>query len=555
MRFFTAVFAAAASFAAAFAQPSVPTGGALNSASYAYVGLPNSGIAQGSIFVVFGTNIGPATLQKVQAFPLQKTLGGTSIQVTVNGTTVDALPLYTSSTQVAAILPSSAPAGSGTMTLTYNSSAAPPIDVQVVANSLGIYTLNQKGSGPGIITDANYQVFSLTSSAQPGQTIILWATGLGPVSGDEAAKPLPGDMPSVPLKVYVGNQEATVTYRGRSGCCAGLDQIVFVVPSGVQGCRVPVALQIGSTVSNFVSMPIAPNGAACSDPVSNAPALDMVSLQTKGTVSMGMLNLSRSTSTMTLPIIGTQTTTTDTGSGMFEKYDFTTFNELQNPLNINTFGACSVFTFRGQTAGIVDPLKPTPLDAGPQITVTGPGGGTKQLQQDTTDKGMYSATLGSNQQGGQLYLTAGNYTVTGPGGADVGPFSPTLTFATPLTWTNADITNVVRSAGQQITWTGGDPNGTVSISGISMQIGTAPDGSDTVGAIFVCTAKVSDAQFNIPAAVLLSLPSSTSEVGGISVPTGSLSVGSGTLGSFTATGIDYGIVSSSVSTSKSVNYQ
>jgi hypothetical protein len=31
-------------------------------------GLPNGGIAQGSIFVIFGDNLGPATLVQVSAF-------------------------------------------------------------------------------------------------------------------------------------------------------------------------------------------------------------------------------------------------------------------------------------------------------------------------------------------------------------------------------------------------------------------------------------------------------------------------------------------------------
>ncbi len=555
MKLLIAALAAAASFVAAYAQPSVPTGGALNSASYAYVGLPNSSIAQGSIFVVFGTNIGSATLQQVSSFPLQKTLAGTSVQVTVNGTTVDALPLWTLSTQIAALLPSNTPVGSGTLTLTYNGATSAPIDVEVVANSLGIYTLNQAGSGPGIISDAAYHVFSLASSAEPGQTVIIWATGLGPVSGDEAGGPLPGDMTSIPLTVWVGGQQVTPTYRGRSGCCAGLDQIVFAVPTNVSGCRVPVSLQVGNVVSNFVSMPVAAGGRACSDAVSGIPGLDMVKLQAQGTVSVGSISLNRSTSTTTLPIIGTQTTTTDSGSALFEKWNFSTFNELQNPLSVSTFGACTVYTFRGTTAGMVDPFKAAQLDAGAQITVSGPNG-AKQLLPQASEPGLYSADLGSNQQGGQLYLSAGPYTITGPGGKDVGAINTGLTLPQPLTWTNADsITTVQRSAGQNITWTGGDPNGLVYMTGFSMKLGTASDGSDTVGALFTCTANVSAQQFTIPAVVLLSLPESTSEIGGISIPTGTLSVGSGTVGSFTATGLDYGIVSSLVSNSKSVNYQ
>ena len=74
------------------AAPTIAQNGILNGGSYALPGLPNSGIAQGSIFVVFGQELGPATLVQVSSFPLPTSQGlaGTSIRVTVGGTTVDA---------------------------------------------------------------------------------------------------------------------------------------------------------------------------------------------------------------------------------------------------------------------------------------------------------------------------------------------------------------------------------------------------------------------------------------------------------------------------------
>jgi uncharacterized protein (TIGR03437 family) len=49
----------------------------------------------------------------------------------------------------------------------------------------------------------------------------------------------------VDAEVYVGGKRAAVTYKGRSGCCAGIDQIVFTVPEGVEGCYVPVVVKTG----------------------------------------------------------------------------------------------------------------------------------------------------------------------------------------------------------------------------------------------------------------------------------------------------------------------
>jgi len=47
------------------AQPVID--GVLNAASYAVPGLPHSDIAQGSMFVVFGQQLGPAALQQANA--------------------------------------------------------------------------------------------------------------------------------------------------------------------------------------------------------------------------------------------------------------------------------------------------------------------------------------------------------------------------------------------------------------------------------------------------------------------------------------------------------
>ena len=56
--------------------------------------------------------------------------------------------LYTYAGQVAAILPSATPIGTGTLTLTYQG-ASTTFDIQVVAASFGMFALNQDGSGPG----------------------------------------------------------------------------------------------------------------------------------------------------------------------------------------------------------------------------------------------------------------------------------------------------------------------------------------------------------------------------------------------------------------------
>src|SRR5512134_1053489 len=132
------------------ATAAINSGGIVNAASYRVVGLPNSGIAQGSIFLVFGSNLGPAVLTKDPDFPLGTNLAGTSITVTVNAVTVNCLMIYTSNGQVAALLPSNTPIGTGQLRLTFNAAVFTE-PIQVVRTNFGIFTSTANGVGPAVV--------------------------------------------------------------------------------------------------------------------------------------------------------------------------------------------------------------------------------------------------------------------------------------------------------------------------------------------------------------------------------------------------------------------
>ncbi len=94
----------------------------------------------------------------------------------------------------------------------------------------------------------DYRISTLVNAAHPGDLLFIWGTGLGPIKTSDAGAPPVGNL-DVPVEVYVGNVKAAVSYQGRSGCCAGIDQILFTVPSGFQGCYVPVVVKSGNMVS------------------------------------------------------------------------------------------------------------------------------------------------------------------------------------------------------------------------------------------------------------------------------------------------------------------
>jgi len=513
-------------------QPTV--GAAVNAASFLNANLPNGKLAQGGMFVLFGTGMGPATLENSNPYPFPTQVAGTSVRVTVGGASVDCLIVYSSAGQVAAILPSSAPVGSGTLTVTYNGQTSAPFSVQVAASNFGTFSINQGGSGPGVILDANTnQPNTLVSAANPGQLMDIWGTGLGPVAGDEAAGPLPGNQGNLNVLVTVGSVQAEIVYQGRSGCCAGIDQIRFRVPSGQIGCYVPVSLSVQGVASNFTTMSIAESGSTCSDPFSFT-AQDLQVLQGSGQFRSAVTGLTRVRSFN--PAIGE--TRADTAHASFIRYNLQQI--ISNSGAYPSIGSCTVVQITNNPAvGFAG------LNAG-TISLSGAAGSHNlQLNSPGLHTLSFIPPFGGIQVPGipgtvtdGTVLNPGNYTFTGTGGSDVGAFNVSMNFPALFEWTNrGSINNVNRSQPLTITWTGG-------LAGYQIIItGTSPLSIETVGgAYFICVANATAGTFTVPASILSAIPPSAPGFGG--APTGSLTVGHVRFGDrFNVSGVDLAITS------------
>jgi uncharacterized protein (TIGR03437 family) len=528
------------SAAIALAQP-VIGGSAVSSASYRTPGMPGSGVAQGSIFIIFGTGLGPTALVEATTFPLQTTLGGTSVSVTVGGAQQDAILLYTYSYAVAAILPSTTPVGSGTFTVTYDGQISAPAPIQVVASAFGIYTLNEQGSGQAIATDTNYNVNTIIHTFHPGDYVTLWGTGLGAINASDATVPPFGNVGSV--TVYVGNAPASVvTYHGRSGF-AGLDQINFQIPAGVTGCYVPVAVQAGGVpgnIGNMTTIAVSAIGTeTCSDSVMGQ---DLVNQLAAGqTVDFGYIRLESWVARYI----------SDSAGNATEDFGIATFSEY-TPANAGlaqygvSSGYCVAVDCSTECGGAnligfsLSDSSPAQLDAGAALTIGYP---ITSLPQAQFESGFYEAYLSGN---GRFLYSAFTYPVTGTGGAAVGAFSVNDVTGIPSA-TLAGLNNaqtVPLSGDLKIQWTGGNPalqNGQVTISAESWNQPT----SNTYQIEFLqCTAPASAQEFTIPAWVLAALPPSGSitEEGEV-IPGGWIQVGQyNKPTTFSATGLTTGII-------------
>jgi uncharacterized protein (TIGR03437 family) len=488
--------------------------GVTNAASTLPPSLPSSGVAQGAIFTVFGTGLGPATLQEATSFPLPSTqgLGGTTIQVTVGSVTEICIMLYTVGTQAAAILPSATPVGSGTLTVSFGG-ASGSIAIQVLKAGFGTFTLNEDGTGPAVVTDSSYNPITMVNAAHPGDTLILWGTGLGAVTGNETEPPMQYNLNSG-VQVFVENEPATVLYGGRSSD-AGLDQINFTVPTGISGgCKTSIAVLLNGVVGNVTSTSIAQAGQSiCGD---TYDALTLTNLQkavSSGTLNLGGIALSR---------IGTDD---DTVSGYFGSYTLSSLIRSYGGVVGPSIGSCVSYSVQGSSLVVTDPTVPSPLTTGSELTITGPNG-TKTVAD--TSPGFYAANLGTSSS---VYIAPGTYTVSnGSGGAEVAAFNWSLTLPAPVSVTNLP-TTINPAQDLTLTWGGGSVFPVVTISlfaGVPI--------SSTVNSYveFVCTASGPTGTFTIPSVMLQLLP--TNGYGAEAVPGVGIQVGGVLSSSFTGSG-------------------
>jgi uncharacterized protein (TIGR03437 family) len=490
-----------------------------NNYSFLLFGVPNYGIAPGSIFVVEGQNLNgnqTPVLQSSGAPGLPATLNQTSLSVTVNGVTTTPALYYVSNAAVAAVLPSSTPVGMGTVTATYNgnSTMAP---IQVVPSAIGLDTLYGSGAGAGVVTDSNFNVLGLTNSALPGEAITLWGSGLGadPSNDDRTYPQLQNNLTNIPLELYIGGILAKVLYRGRSSY-PGLDQINVVVPSNVTpGCFVSVVADTGSIVSNTVTVPVNPKGGACSDPALGLSGAQLESLANKGSAPVNTLaaivsqyTSSNGTENDLALVLSTSMTSAEFGAGNFYASQ----------------GSCSVFQ-----PGTRFPFQ-APLDTG-AIQLNGPTG-----MVDLPPQGGFNE---SPLPSGSLTKFPGTYTFSGSAGMDVGSFQVAIDVQTPFTLTNqAALTSIIRSQGATVTWSGGFANGDVMVNGVGISL----NGSIN----FYCHAPSNAGQLTIPPSILLALPPAGGKL---------IVINSTAPRSFTATGVDLGLATGVVSFEVPTNFK
>ena len=246
--------------AAGLKAPTVSSGGILNNASY---NLAGTTVAPGSIAAVFGTDLTNGGVciytqgcnPRFEAGKMIAAMGGAS--ATVNG--VPAPLFYTTPGQLGIQIPAETAGSTATLVVSVEGQSSIAQTVSLEPAAPGIFTTTSDGRGVGSITHANGFIVNAANPATRGETLVLYATGLGalsPAVATGAIAPATSQTTTKPV-ITLGGVPATVVFAGQSGCCAGLNQVNFTVPDGAPtGNTVPVILSVGAKQSNSVILAI-----------------------------------------------------------------------------------------------------------------------------------------------------------------------------------------------------------------------------------------------------------------------------------------------------------
>jgi uncharacterized protein (TIGR03437 family) len=208
-------------------------------------------IAPGEVLVIYGSNIGAASLTTYQLANGAVTTSLAGASVYING--VQAPVIYTSPNQVSAIAPFSLTGSTAQVFIVNQGQSTAPVAVNIVPSATAVFTLNGSGIGQAAAINQNNSVNSSSNPASSNQIVTLFITGAGqtnPVgqNGVPAAVPLP--IPLLPVSAAIGGKNATIDYVGGSpGTVDGIIQVNVTVPAGLPAGNASVIVQVGNSAS------------------------------------------------------------------------------------------------------------------------------------------------------------------------------------------------------------------------------------------------------------------------------------------------------------------
>ncbi|HWD98450.1 MAG TPA: DVUA0089 family protein [Bryobacteraceae bacterium] len=214
------------------------------------VGAP---VAPGSVLQIYGSNLSSQTVAGTTV-PLTTTLGGTS--VLIGGIPA---PLYfVSPGQINAQAPFElSPGGQYQIQVSSDGATGAPESIYMAPVSPALASLP---TGAIIAEHADYSLVTADSPAKPGETILIYLSGLGATDnpvGSGAASPFsPLAHALAAPSILLNGQPAPAAFYGLSPGSVGLYQINFQVPQETPAGDLPLVVNQSGASSNTAVLPV-----------------------------------------------------------------------------------------------------------------------------------------------------------------------------------------------------------------------------------------------------------------------------------------------------------
>ena len=216
----------------------------INSASF--TGGP---VAPGELVTLRGTLLGPAVGVPFTSNPIASTLGGTKVLFGA-----DAAPLlYSSATQINAVVPWSVAGQSAVTILVQTAAGVTSINTPVAVAAPGIFTYNATGSGQAVAINQDGTVNGSGNPAAAGSYISIYCTG-GGVTNPPGLTGAVNDMVVTTLAASstasVGGVPGLVTYAGSApGFVGGVNQVNILMSPNTPTGNQPIVITIAGQSS------------------------------------------------------------------------------------------------------------------------------------------------------------------------------------------------------------------------------------------------------------------------------------------------------------------
>jgi uncharacterized protein (TIGR03437 family) len=221
-----------------------PTG-VLNSGSSAPF---TAQLAPGELVSIYGTNLASTTATDLT---LPTTLGGT--QVLINGN--QAPIAFVSPTQINATVPITTDSAIATIQVVNGSGSSNTITNFVGETQPGIF--NSLSSVPAV-QHANYSMVTSSNPVVPGETILVYLTGLGTLSGQNATNSFAAYFED-PVN---GDLTGTVAFAGSQSTVGGGYQMNITVPTNVSANNMYLDIQGPDSYNSEAVIPVGTSSTA-----------------------------------------------------------------------------------------------------------------------------------------------------------------------------------------------------------------------------------------------------------------------------------------------------